>query len=159
VGAPQAGPGGVPADLDGNAGLERVLEVLRCFTVDGRNNVWLLSRLPIAGVLSRIAKEVSCIGIVAENGCFIRPKVTPHRSLSGALGMHGGRRNGAELSPMNTVATLLGGWINMVTTFNLTWKSLCVEILNYVCLVLQLSRCLLFLTRNTVHRADTRFLC
>jgi trehalose 6-phosphate synthase/phosphatase len=135
------------------------LEVLRRFAADGRNDVWLLSGLPIAGVLSRIAKEVPRIGIVAENGCFIRPKVTPRRSSSGALGMHGGRRNGAELSPVNTVATLPGGWINMVATFNLTWKNSCVEILNYVRLVLQLSRCLLFLTRNAVHGADTGFLC
>lgn len=156
---PRAGPGGIPADTDGDAGLERALEVLRRFAADGRNDVWLLSGLPIAGVLSRIAKEVPRIGIVAENGCFIRPKVTPRRSSSGALGMHGGRRNGAELSPVNTVATLPGGWINMVATFNLTWKSSCVEILNYVRLVLQLSRCLLFLTRNAVHGADTGFLC
>ncbi|KAJ7837220.1 alpha,alpha-trehalose-phosphate synthase [Mycena olivaceomarginata] len=87
------GPGlGHPCDTDGDAGLERALEVLRRFAADGRNDVWLLSGLPIAGVLSRIAKEVPRIGIVAENG--------------GALGMHGGRRNGAELSPVNTVATL-----------------------------------------------------
>ncbi|KAJ7857921.1 hypothetical protein B0H14DRAFT_3447614 [Mycena olivaceomarginata] len=57
----RARPGGAPADTDGDAGLERVLEVLRCFVADGRNDVWLLSGLPIAGVLSRIAKEVSLI--------------------------------------------------------------------------------------------------
>ncbi|KAJ7275525.1 alpha,alpha-trehalose-phosphate synthase [Mycena haematopus] len=128
---PKSAPGGLPVGTDTDAGLERVLEVLRRFAADGRNDVWLLSGLPIAGVLTRIAKEVPRIGIVAENGCFIRPKVTPHRSSSGVLGMHGGRRNGAELSPVNTAASLPGGWINMVATFNLTWKSSCIEILNY----------------------------
>lgn len=45
----------------------------------------------------------------AENGCFIktikaRSSTSPH-----------------------------GDWINMVASFNLTWKSACLEILNYVC--------------------------
>ncbi|KAJ7823629.1 glycosyltransferase family 20 protein [Mycena olivaceomarginata] len=89
-------------------------QVLRRFAADGRNDVWLLSGLPIAGVLSRIAKEGAA-----------------HWDCGGERVCMGGRRNGAELSPVNTVATLPGGWINMVATFNLTWKSSCVEILNY----------------------------
>ncbi|KAJ7923024.1 alpha,alpha-trehalose-phosphate synthase [Mycena leptocephala] len=122
---------GAPTDGE-DASLERALEVLRRFAADGRNDVWLLSGLPIEGVLSRISKEVPRIGIVAENGCFIRPKTAMHRSSTGLLSAHGGRRNGTELSPVNTAATLPGGWINMVATFNLTWKSSCIEILNYV---------------------------
>lgn len=121
---------GAPAD-SADASLERALEVLRRFAADGRNDVWLLSGLPIEGVLTRIAKEVPRIGIVAENGCFIRPKTAPHRSSTG-LSPLSGRRSGAELSPVNTAATMPGGWINMVATFNLTWKSSCIEILNYV---------------------------
>ncbi|KAJ7225989.1 alpha,alpha-trehalose-phosphate synthase, partial [Mycena pura] len=103
---------GAPPDSE-DARLDRALEMLRRFATDRRNNVWLLSGLPIAGVIARIAKEVPLIGIVAENGCFIRPKVTPKRS------------------PVNTAASMPGGWINMVAAFNLTWKSSCIEILNY----------------------------
>ncbi|KAJ7151517.1 alpha,alpha-trehalose-phosphate synthase [Mycena filopes] len=121
---------GAPAEGTEDAGLERALELLRRFAADRRNDVWLLSGLPIEGVLAHIAKEVPRIGIVAENGCFIRPKVTPHRSPSGMSPLSG-RRSGANLSPVNTAATLPGGWINMVATFNLTWKSSCIEILNY----------------------------
>lgn len=42
----------------------------------------------------------------AENGCFIKTR---------AVGSYNGE------------------WINMVSNFNLTWKSACLEILNYVC--------------------------
>ncbi|KAF7320108.1 Alpha,alpha-trehalose-phosphate synthase [Mycena kentingensis (nom. inval.)] len=113
-------------------GLEKALELLRRLAADRRNNLWLLSGLSIAGVLTRIAKEVPFIGIVAENGCFIRPKASPPRSAS-LYGMngHGGRRSGPDLAPVNIAASLPGGWISMVSTFNLTWKSSCVEILNY----------------------------
>ena len=41
----------------------------------------------------------------AENGCFIKTR---------AVGSYNGE------------------WINMVSNFNLTWKSACLEILNYV---------------------------
>jgi hypothetical protein len=41
----------------------------------------------------------------AENGCFIKPRPT---------------RQGESQ------------WINMVANFNMTWKSLCLEILHYV---------------------------
>ncbi|KAJ7785811.1 alpha,alpha-trehalose-phosphate synthase [Mycena metata] len=122
---------GAPADSsEADAGLQNALSLLRQFAADRRNDVWLLSGLPIEGVLTRIAKEVPRVGIVAENGCFIRPKVAPPRSSSGMSPL-GGRRSGAELSPVNTAASLPGGWINMVATFNLTWKNSCIEILNY----------------------------
>ncbi|KAJ7693561.1 alpha,alpha-trehalose-phosphate synthase [Mycena rosella] len=121
---------GAPADSE-NAGLERALEVLKRFAQDRRNDVWLLSGLPVKGVLTRIATEVPRIGLVAENGCYIRPKTEVPRRSSTGLMSPGGRRSGAELSPVNTAATLPGGWINMVATFNLTWKSSCIEILNY----------------------------
>lgn len=41
----------------------------------------------------------------AENGCFIRPRPTKHGETS---------------------------WISMVSHFNFTWKSACLEILQYV---------------------------
>ncbi|KAJ7655286.1 alpha,alpha-trehalose-phosphate synthase [Mycena polygramma] len=124
---------GAPASADsaGDAGLERALELLRRFAADGRNDVWLLSGLPIEGVLTRVAKEVPRVGIVAENGCFIRPKTAQHRASTGLSPLGGRRSASAELSAVNTAATLPGGWINMVATFNLTWKSSCIEILNY----------------------------
>ncbi|KAK7064651.1 Alpha,alpha-trehalose-phosphate synthase [Favolaschia claudopus] len=129
---PRPGPGGFPPEAEEDEGLQRALEVLRRFAADGRNDVWLLSGLPVEGVLSRIAKAVPRIGIVAENGCFIRPKMpVPSRSSSSGMLGANSRRNGSELSPVNTAATLPGGWINMVATFNLTWKSSCVEILSY----------------------------
>ncbi|THH17685.1 hypothetical protein EW146_g3181 [Bondarzewia mesenterica] len=71
---------------------------------DPKNEVWLLSGLPVKGALEEVAKTIPKVGLVAENGCFIK-------TLPG--------KNG-EFS-----------WINMVTNFNLTWKSACVEILNY----------------------------
>jgi hypothetical protein len=52
-----------------------------------------------------------CLGVLicdytsAENGCFIKTR---------AVGSYNGE------------------WINMVSNFNLTWKSACLEILNYV---------------------------
>jgi hypothetical protein len=41
----------------------------------------------------------------AENGCFIKTRA---------------------------VGSYKGEWINLVSNFNLTWKSACLEILNYV---------------------------
>ena len=45
----------------------------------------------------------------AENGCFIKP--LPDRDGNAP-------------------------WINVVANFNLTWKAACIELLQYVCLVL-----------------------
>ncbi|KAF7310535.1 Alpha,alpha-trehalose-phosphate synthase [Mycena chlorophos] len=120
---------GVPID-EKDPGFLKALELLRRLAADRRNNVWLLSGLPIAGVLTKIAKEVPLIGIVAENGCFIRPRTPLPRSSSG-YGINGHRRTGSSLVPVNTGATLPGGWVNMVATFNLTWKASCAEMLNY----------------------------
>ncbi|KAJ3868933.1 glycosyltransferase family 20 protein [Lentinula novae-zelandiae] len=71
-----------------------------------KNEVWLLSGLPIK-VLEHISKEVGGrIGIVSENGCFLK---TIEPSVAGGTGT----------------------WITMVANFNMTWKSSCLEILNY----------------------------
>ncbi|KAJ3985852.1 glycosyltransferase family 20-domain-containing protein [Lentinula detonsa] len=73
---------------------------------EDRNEVWLLSGLPIK-ILDRISREVGGrIGIVAENGCFLK---TIEPSVAGGTGT----------------------WITMVANFNMTWKSSCLEILNY----------------------------
>ena len=112
---------------------EDVVNVLKKLAEDSRNEVWLLSGLRIDGVLERFREKVPKVGIVyvlflsfyididslgclydyhhhsfysAENGCFIKTR---------AVGSYNGE------------------WINMVSNFNLTWKSACLEILNYVC--------------------------
>lgn len=86
---------------------EDMLNTLEKLVEDRRNEVWLLSGLRVKGVLERVAERLPGMGIVAENGCFIktikaRSSTSPH-----------------------------GDWINMVASFNLTWKSACLEILNY----------------------------
>ncbi|KAG8215355.1 glycosyltransferase family 20 protein [Butyriboletus roseoflavus] len=74
------------------------------FVNDPRNEVWLLSGLPVKGVLDKIAAAVPGMGIVAENGCFIKMRETKKTPAM---------------------------WINMVANLNFTWKGPCVEILNY----------------------------
>lgn len=83
----------------------QALALLKRFADDPRNEVWLLSGLPIKNVLEKIAATVPGVGIVAENGCFIRTRET-------------------KKSPAT--------WIDMVANLNFTWKGPCVEILNYV---------------------------
>ncbi|KAG1750509.1 glycosyltransferase family 20 protein [Suillus paluster] len=82
---------------------EGALEILNKFSGNKRNEVWLLSGLPVKS-LEKVAAKVPGVGIVAENGCFVR------------IPVNGGKG---------------GVWISMVANLNLTWKGLCVEILNY----------------------------
>ncbi|KAG0698556.1 glycosyltransferase family 20 protein [Suillus ampliporus] len=83
---------------------ESVVELLNKFSANKRNEVWLLSGLPVKS-LEQVAAKVPSVGIVAENGCFVK------------IPVNGGKG---------------GVWISMVANLNLTWKGLCVEILNYV---------------------------
>lgn len=83
---------------------QQTLALLNRFAGDPRNEVWLLSGF-VKGVLDKIAATVPGIGIVAENGCFIRTRETKKTPAM---------------------------WINMVANLNFTWKGPCVEILNYV---------------------------
>ncbi|EDR09311.1 alpha,alpha-trehalose-phosphate synthase [Laccaria bicolor S238N-H82] len=87
---------------------EGAVDVLRKLTEDRKNEVWVLSGLPVRGVLEKVAELVPKVGIVAENGCFI--KTRPSRGPGGSAS---------------------GEWVNMVTNFNLTWKTACLEMLNY----------------------------
>ncbi|KAF9556929.1 hypothetical protein CPC08DRAFT_764923 [Agrocybe pediades] len=84
--------------------VQDAIGVLGKLSEDRKNEVWLLSGLRIQGVLDRVARRLPKIGIVAENGCFIKTR---------------------------SVGSFNGEWINMVSNFNLTWKSACLEILNY----------------------------
>lgn len=84
---------------------EGAVELLKKFVANKRNEVWLLSGLPVKS-LEQVAARAPGVGIVAENGCFVK---VPGRGTD-AKG---------------------GAWITMVANLNLTWKSLCVEILNY----------------------------
>ncbi|KAI0789217.1 glycosyltransferase family 20 protein [Abortiporus biennis] len=83
---------------------EDALKVLNKLSEDPKNEVWLLSGLQVKGALEEVAKITPKIGIVAENGCFI--KTLP-------------ARNGHS------------SWVNMVANFNLTWRAPCMEILQY----------------------------
>jgi hypothetical protein len=82
------------------------VELLNKFAANKRNEVWLLSGLPVKS-LEQVAARAPGVGMVAENGCFVRVP---------------GRATGDKA----------GAWITMVANLNLTWKPLCVEILNYV---------------------------
>ncbi|KAI6030132.1 hypothetical protein EDC04DRAFT_3091835 [Pisolithus marmoratus] len=68
--------------------------------------------LPVKGALERLAERVPKpkVGIVAENGCFMKTREIGNKS--------GGQSNGAR-------------WINMVANPDFAWKGPCVEILNY----------------------------
>ncbi|KAH8101288.1 glycosyltransferase family 20-domain-containing protein [Cristinia sonorae] len=103
------------ADISSDAGLglggfkgwgieEDSLNVLKKLSDDPKNEVWLLSGLQVKGVLEVVANELPKVGIVAENGCFIKTRQT---------------RSGES------------AWMNMVANFNLTWKAPCLEILHY----------------------------
>jgi hypothetical protein len=104
---------------------EEPLRILNKLAEDG-NVIWLLSGLPVKGVMEKVAELAPGIGIMyvttvnarnqnfllmimvlsAENGCFIKTLPAPNSPSS---------------------------WVNMVSNLNLTWKSICLEILYYVC--------------------------
>jgi trehalose 6-phosphate synthase/phosphatase len=90
---------GTPFDVPQN-----VLDLLNMLAEDHKNEVWVLSGLPIASAMDKIAEKAPGIGLIAENGCFVKTI-------------------GTREDPSK--------WINMVANFNLTWKSACMEILNY----------------------------
>jgi hypothetical protein len=96
-----------PRDTSARTPVE-VVQTLQKLAEDEKNEVWVFSGLPIKGALEELAKEVPRVGIVAENGCFIRPRV-----LDEAHGMD-------------------VGWISRVENKNLDWKGPCLEILHYV---------------------------
>ncbi|KAH8112031.1 glycosyltransferase family 20-domain-containing protein [Phellopilus nigrolimitatus] len=80
------------------------LDVLKALAEDERNDVWLLSGLPIGGNLDKVARDLPDVGLCAENGCFIKPRA---------------------------VAGTPQPWINTVANFNLSWKAPCLEMLQY----------------------------
>ncbi|TDL26924.1 glycosyltransferase family 20 protein [Rickenella mellea] len=90
--------------VKGTSPPKEAIDVLNALAEDVRNNVWILSGLRKSGVLDEIAKAVPKVGLVAENGCFIKPR---------------------------PVAGKPQPWINMVSNFNLSWKPSCLEILDY----------------------------
>ncbi|TBU43087.1 glycosyltransferase family 20-domain-containing protein, partial [Dichomitus squalens] len=82
---------------------EEAIKLLNRLAEDPRNQVWLLSGLT-KKMLDVVAEKAPTIGIVAENGCFIKP--LPDRDGNSA-------------------------WISVVANFNMTWKAACMEILQY----------------------------
>jgi len=85
--------------------VEETVGVIGKLSEDWKNEVWLLSGLRVKGVLEKIVERVPEVGIVAENGCFVKMRDD---------GVGGG-----------------GEWISMVSNLNLTWKGACLEILSY----------------------------
>lgn len=49
------------------------LEIIRKLLAKERNQVWLLSGMGVEGGLEKIAAELPGVGLVAENGCMIKP--------------------------------------------------------------------------------------
>ncbi|KAG9092931.1 hypothetical protein FS749_015330 [Ceratobasidium sp. UAMH 11750] len=49
------------------------LEIVRKLLTNERNEVWLLSGMGVQGGLEKIAAELPGVGLVAENGCMIKP--------------------------------------------------------------------------------------
>ncbi|KAG8963789.1 hypothetical protein FRC03_002549 [Tulasnella sp. 419] len=84
---------------------EKVRKLLEGLSNDERNVVYLLSGLPISGALEKVAAALPNIGLIAEEGCFIKPR--------------------PEVLGQPTE------WISMVPNLNLKWKQSCIEILNY----------------------------
>ncbi|KAI6022063.1 glycosyltransferase family 20-domain-containing protein [Pisolithus marmoratus] len=89
---------------------EATIRVLGSMADDPKNEIWVLSGLPVKGALERLAERVPRIGIVAEKGCFVKT-----REISNKFG---GQSNGAR-------------WIDMVANLDFAWKGPCVKILNY----------------------------
>ncbi|KAJ3759729.1 hypothetical protein EV360DRAFT_81837 [Lentinula raphanica] len=105
---PAGAPGATPErEIQKEEEFKTAISVLKKLVArEEINEVWLLSGLPIE-LLERISREVGGhSGIVAENGCFLK---TIEPSVAGGTGT----------------------WITMVVNFNMTWKSSCLEILNY----------------------------
>ncbi|KAI6023022.1 glycosyltransferase family 20 protein [Pisolithus microcarpus] len=89
---------------------EATMQVLEKLAGDPKNEIWVLSGLPVKGALERLAERVPSVGIVAENGCFVKTREIGKKS--------NGQSNGAR-------------WINMVANLDFAWKGPCIEILNY----------------------------
>ncbi|KAF8903066.1 alpha,alpha-trehalose-phosphate synthase [Mucidula mucida] len=87
-----------------NEQLRNAIDILRRLSEDKKNEVWVLSGLPVKGALSKLADELADVGIVSENGCFLKTRARKDKPAQ---------------------------WINMVANLNMDWKSSCLEILNY----------------------------
>ncbi|KAF6744609.1 alpha,alpha-trehalose-phosphate synthase [Ephemerocybe angulata] len=85
------------------------VEVLRGLAEDRKNEVWVLSGLSRGGILGKLARVLPRVGVVAENGCFIRTRER--------VGPRGEREE--------------GGWVSMVGGVGVGWKGACLEILHY----------------------------
>ncbi|KAI6107715.1 hypothetical protein EV401DRAFT_433817 [Pisolithus croceorrhizus] len=89
---------------------EATVRVLESMAGDPKNEIWVLGGLPVKGATERLAEMVPNVGIVAENGCFVKTREIGTKS--------NGQPNGAK-------------WINTVANLDFAWKGPCIEILNY----------------------------
>ncbi|KAG8931861.1 hypothetical protein FRC01_000693 [Tulasnella sp. 417] len=81
-----------------------VLDLLQKFSEDERNIIYLLSSRPVAGALEKVADALPYVGIVAEDGCYIKAKAN----------------KGEETE-----------FVSLVGNVSMQWKESCIEILNY----------------------------
>ncbi|KAG8852596.1 hypothetical protein FRB96_008595 [Tulasnella sp. 330] len=84
---------------------EEVVRVLKELSADEKNVIYLLSGLPVKGALDKVAAALPNVGLIAEEGCFIKNKPSS-----------------SDEQPE---------WINLVPDVDPAWKQPCVEILNY----------------------------
>ncbi|KAI6030068.1 glycosyltransferase family 20-domain-containing protein [Pisolithus marmoratus] len=59
---------------------EATMRVLESMADDPKNEIWVLSGLPVKGALERPAERVPKVGIVAENGCFVKTREISNKS-------------------------------------------------------------------------------
>ncbi|KAG9014096.1 hypothetical protein FRB90_005579 [Tulasnella sp. 427] len=83
---------------------QNVLELLQKLSEDERNVIYLLSSRPVAGALEKVADALPYVGIIAEDGCYLKAKA--HRGETTEF-------------------------VSLVDNVSMQWKEPCVEILNY----------------------------
>ncbi|KAG8941040.1 hypothetical protein FRC04_004819 [Tulasnella sp. 424] len=81
-----------------------VMDVLQKLSEDDRNVIYLLSSRPVAGALEKVTDALPYVGIVAEDGCYIKAKA-----------------NRGEKTE----------FVSLVGNVSMQWKEPCIEILNY----------------------------
>ncbi|KIO24184.1 glycosyltransferase family 20 protein [Tulasnella calospora MUT 4182] len=81
-----------------------VLNLLQKLSEDERNVIYLLSSRPVAGALEKVSDALPYVGIVAEDGCYIKAKANKGEKTE---------------------------FVSLVGDVSMQWKESCIEILNY----------------------------
>ncbi|KAG8893478.1 hypothetical protein FRC00_010484, partial [Tulasnella sp. 408] len=83
---------------------QEVLDLLQRLSEDERNVIYLLSSRPVAGALEKVADALPYVGIIAEDGCYIKAKANKGETTE---------------------------FVSLVGNMSMPWKEPCIEILNY----------------------------